>query len=218
MIVTWDLGPPQGAEVAPMLAPALQSGMDLVEQKWGDLCREIGARHQLPDGWLQAMIWRESAGNERAYRVEKRPDGTPIVINGRTLTGVGLMQITSPALKRNRTDAELFNPALNIELGAAYLSEIASRPDVKGDFPRASAVFNAGSLRDSSKNRWGLVMTSGHVDAEVSAYNYWLSRRMSDEQRAAAMAAAVQFSELDLLPDEGSVWAEMADNTTDPAA
>jgi soluble lytic murein transglycosylase-like protein len=210
MILVWDLGPPLGAEVAPMLSPSLQSGMDLVETKWGDLCREIGARHQLPDGWLQAMIWRESAGNPRAFRQEKNADGTNRMVNGRSLTGVGLMQITSPALKGRRTDAELFDPGINIELGAGYISSLASRPDTKGadgkpDFARISAAFNAGSVRDSSRNRWGFVQTTGHVDAEVSAYNYWLTTKMNDANKAAAMAIAAQFSLIDLLPDMGAV-------------
>ena len=218
MILTWDLGPPLGAEVAPMLAGPIRSGMDLVEQRWGDMCREIGSRHQLPDGWLQAMIWRESAGNPRAFRIEKDKFGTPIVVNGRALTGVGLMQITSSALKGRRTDAELFDPGINIELGARYIAELASRPDTKGDFPRVCAAFNAGSARDSSRNRWGLVQTAGHVDAEVAAYNYWLSRQMSDVQRAAAEAMAHQFSAFDLSPTLGSVADEMADDDTDPAA
>ena len=219
MVVTWDLGPPPGAEVAPMLSPSLRSGMDLVEQKWGALCREIGARHQLPDGWLQAMIWRESAGNARAFRQEKDKNGVPIRdASGKLLTGVGLMQITSPALKRNRTDAELFEPGLNIELGARYVAELAARPDVKGDFPRVAAAFNAGSVRDSSRNRWGMVMTTGHVDAEVAAFNYWLASRMSDAQRTAAMAVAAQFDEAALLPDLDSVADEMKDDDSEPSA
>lgn len=216
MIVTWDL--PNGAEVVPMLSDAEKASMDRVEEKWGDLCRESSARHQLPDGWLQAMIKRESNGNERAFRQEKDKNGQPIRdASGRLLTGVGLLQITSPALKKNRTDTELFAPALNIELGAGYVAYLASRPDTKGsdgkpDFARIAAAFNAGSVRDSSRNRWGMVQTNGHVDAEVAAYNYWIARKMSDAQRAAAFAVAHEFSETDLLPDLDSVASEVNDD------
>jgi soluble lytic murein transglycosylase-like protein len=225
MILTWDLGPPPSSEVAPMLAEQLRSGMDRVEAQWGDLCREIGSRHQLPDGWLQAMIWRESGGNARAFRQEKDRFGVPIRdAFGRLLTGVGLMQITSPAIKKNRTDAELFNPPLNVELGATYVSYLASRPDVRGtdgkpDFARISAAFNAGSVRDSGQNRWGMVQTSGHVDAEVAAFNYWLSRRMSDAQREAALAIAVQFTPTDLQETLESDRVTLADaEDGEPAA
>lgn len=223
MIVVWDLGPPTGAEVAPMLSEVLRSGLDKVEERWGDLCREIGGRHQLPDGWLQAMIWRESAGNPRAFRQERNQDGTARYVAGRLLTGVGLMQITSPALKKSRTDTELFDPALNIELGARYVAELASRPDCRGkdgvpDFARIAAAFNAGSVRDSSRNRWGMVQTTGHVDAEVAAYNYWLARRMQETQREAALAIAHQFGPLELAPHLGSIAFELEDDDTAPDA
>lgn len=198
MIVTWDL--PNGAECAPMPAEAQHAAMDAVEARWGALCRESGERHQLPDGWLQAMIWRESLGNPKAFRQERHKDGTPIVSpNGRPLTGVGLMQITSPALKGQRTDAELMSPALNIEIGAKYLAEIAARPDVKGDFARASATFNAGSVQPSKDNPWGMRSTGNHVQAEVCAYNYFVSLKLADEQRTAALAVAVQFDLRDTL-------------------
>lgn len=200
MIVTWDL--PNGAECVPMLTRDLQAGMDAVEARWGALCLEVAARHQLPNGWLQAMIWRESGGNPRAFRQERNPDGTPIISpNGRPLTGVGLLQITSPALKGGRTDEELFSPALNVELGARYVAELSGRPDIKGDFPRVSAAFNAGSVRASQRNPWGMVMTTGHVQAEVCAYNYWLSKRMADESREAALAFAKNFGPLELRDD-----------------
>lgn len=201
LIVTWDL--PNGAEHAPMLASELQSGFLKVEAQWADLCREIGNRHQLPEGWLLAMIWRESGGNPRAFRQETDKEGNPVYVNGRALTGVGLMQITSPALKKNRTDTELFDPGINIECGARYLSEIAARPDVKGDFPRAAAAYNAGSVRASTMNEWGMVMTRGHVSAEVAAYNFFLSTKMKDEERAAALAFAKQFTLFDLIPSRG---------------
>lgn len=207
VILTWDL--PNGAEHAPMLSPELQGGLIKVEAQWGDLCREIGGRHQLPDGWLQAMIWRESGGNPRAFRQETDKEGNPLHDpSGRAVTGVGLLQITSPALKKNRTDAELFDPGINIELGAGYVSYLAGRPDTKGpdglpDFCRIAAAFNAGSVRASTMNEWGMVMTRGHVSAEVAAYNFWLTLKMSEEQKAAALAFAKNFSVLDLIPARG---------------
>lgn len=200
MIVVWDL-PPNGAEVAPMLDATQWNGIKAVEARWGELCREIGSRHQLPDGWLQAMIWRESGGNPRAFRQETDKFGNPLYVGGRALTGIGLMQITHPSLKRGRTDTELFDPGINIETGARYLAEIAARPDVKGDFPRAAACFNAGSVRGSTANRWGMHSTGSHIDQEVRALNTWIYSRLKGEQFYAAQALAKQFSTLELLGD-----------------
>jgi hypothetical protein len=207
MIVVWDLGPPRGEEVAPMLDATQWTGVRAVEERWGELCREIGSRHQLPDGWLQAMIWRESGGNPRAYRVERDKNGQAIMVNGRALTGVGLLQITSPALKRNRTDTELFDPGINIELGARYISELASRLDCKGadgrpDFARIAASFNAGSVRPSTANRFGMHSTGSHIDQEVRALNVWIYQKLEGEKFFAAQALAKQFSTAELLGED----------------
>lgn len=41
MWVVWDL--PHGVEYAPQLSYELAKGVDRVEERWGELCREIGA-------------------------------------------------------------------------------------------------------------------------------------------------------------------------------
>lgn len=218
LIVTWDL--PNGAEVVPMLDATQWNGIKAVEEKWGELCREIGGRHQLPDGWCQAMIWRESGGDPRAYRIEKDKNGQPIHDDtGRLLTGVGLMQITNPAIKKNRTDAEVFNPPVNIELGAGYISYIASRPDVrdpdgKPDFARIAAAFNHGHVEASTANRWGMVATGSHIDQEVRALNTWIYLQLEGQKFFAAQALAKEFSLPELLDPD--VPAGLRDEPTDP--
>jgi len=211
MIVTWDL--PNGAEHVPMLATELREGLDRVEQQWGELCRDVAIRHEIPEGWLQSMIWRESGGNPKALRHETDKEGKQIVVKGRPLTGVGLMQITSNALKKAWTDAELMGPKLNVEIGATYVANLASRVETQGadgkpDFARIAAAFNAGSVRPSTMNEWGMVMTRGHVSAEVAAYNYWLSTRMAEEQKVAALAMTKQFTLFELIPTEGPIASE----------
>ncbi len=192
MFVVWDL--PSGPEAVPMLEAAQWKAVGEVERKWGDLCREIGGRHQLPDGWLQAMIWRESGGNPNA----RNPEGTADPAND----GIGLLQITSKALKGGRTDVELFSPRTNIEIGARYISWLASLPGIKGDFPRIAAAFNAGSVQPSKQNRWGMVSTGSHVDQEVRALNTWIYLKLEGEKFFAAQALAKQFSTTELLgPD-----------------
>lgn len=189
-IVIWDL--PHGAEYAPQLSFERAKSLARVEEKWGPLCREIGAKFLLPDGWLQAMILRESGGNEKARNQERTPD------NPRD-DGIGLMQITSQGLKGKHTDAELFDPRLNITIGAKYISWLSALGSVRGDFPRVCAAFNAGSVKDSSKNRWGMVQTDGHCDDEVAAYNTFLFQKAEALRRAAEIAVSHQLSTQELL-------------------
>lgn len=188
-----------------------------VEAKYGDLCREIGGKHQLPDGLLQAMIVREAGLKERAFRREpKRRDE----VEG--WTGIGPLQITHPSLKKRHkvqvgtveiegktvplwrweggySDEELYDPALNIELGARYASELAGRPDVKGDLPKIFAAFNAGSIRDTSTNPFGMVSTGNHIEFEVRAFNTWVYLQLEGERQDAAKAFAMNFR---LLADD----------------
>lgn len=154
--------PPAFVEYTPSLSEAGSRKVSEIERDWGALCREKGDPLGVPDGWLQAMIYRESGGNKKAFR--KEPNGW---------TGVGLLQITSPALKRGRPDAEIFIPAVNIEIGAAYVAYQIKR--YGKDFPKVAAAFNAGSVRDTDSNAWGMVHTAGHVMAEVQALNAWKS-------------------------------------------
>lgn len=195
----WDL--PNGAEHAPMLEPGSPQAriVDAVEEQWGDLCRAIGGRNGIPDGWLQAMIYRESGGNQYARNQEGTP-GYPAD------DGIGLMQITSPALKGHMADEELFKPVINIGIGARYAADLGHR--YGWDFPRVAAAFNAGSVQPSSKNRWGMVQTTGHVDAEVLALNYWTYRKLDEERRAAALAVAKQFTTWELLEGKQDPEAE----------
>ena len=179
MILIQDL--PGGPERAPFLAPSEAKIMDTVEERWGHLCRLIGEAYGVPDGWLQATIYQESHGNPSARNTE----GTP---KDPMDDGIGLMQITHPSLKGRRrvsidgkamwigglSDAELFVPSKNVEIGAKYLSEQYKR--YGNDFPRVAAAFNAGSARPSDLNPWNLYSTGSHVSSEVAALNYWITK------------------------------------------
>lgn len=174
-----------------------------IEADWGDTCRQVGGPLGIPDGWLQAMIYRESGGNRRAFR--KEPNGW---------TGVGLLQITHPALKAGRTDAEVFIPTVNLGIGARYLQGLITK--YGHDFPKVSAAYNAGSVRDSEKNPWGMVMTDGHVTAEVAALNSWLLYRrakMQTEREEAVTPPAVALIDLTEFAREQD---ELARQDTEP--
>lgn len=179
---------PDAAEVAPSLGPVLAPSMERVIARWEMLCNDTGDRFGVSRGWLLAMVWRESGGNPRAFN----PDG-----------GRGLLQITSAALKAGRTDEQLFDPGTNVGIGARYVADLMRR--YGRDFPRVAAAFNAGSVRESERNPWGMVQTTGHVSAEVAALNYYLMR---DEKLAAERAAAYRFSFLDLVPNHSAIEPE----------
>lgn len=162
-------------ERAPVLDFAGSLKMAAIERDWGSLCRETGQEYQVPDGWLQAMIYRESGGDRSAYRVERDRQGKPISVAGRLLTGIGLMQITHPALKRGLTDAEVFVPSVNLKIAANYISNLIER--YGKDFPKIAAAYNSGSVKESDQNPWGMHSTGAHITVEVQALNTWIKQR-----------------------------------------
>lgn len=173
-----------GDKLLTLPAPG-DSALARIEAEWGDICARCAKRYVFRNGWLQAMIYRESVGKERAYRQERMQDGTAIVRNGRPLTGIGLLQITDPGLKGGYTDEELYDPHLNIDIGAHYVRSLFTR--YGDDFPRISAAFNAGSARKGPEP-WGLFATAGHVDAEVRALNTWCSLPLSESDKAEVLS------------------------------
>jgi hypothetical protein len=166
-----------------------------VDRTWGATVVPIAERHGLRAEGILAQIVQESRGNPRAFRQE--PNGW---------TGIGLMQITHPSLKRGHTDAELYDPALNLEIGTRYTASLARQYhtlDGLPDWPRVFAAFNAGSPRADPKSPWNLFCYGNHVDAEVAFYNTLLLSRLSDVQTSAIEAVEHQFdlvATLDLSP------------------
>lgn len=193
--------PPAIVERAPMLAVELRAGFDLSRERWGALCDAAAARWAIPHGWLDAHIWRESGGNPRAFRQERRLDGSPIFdAHGRPLTGVGLMQPTHPSVKGGLTDEQLFDPSTNIEVGARYMASLIKK--YGSDFPTVSAAYNAGSPRPDPSNPWNMHQTAGHVSSEVSALNYLIAREKTIHEHEFAYLASVASSQfIDLRPD-----------------
>ena len=173
--------------------PGFQSTID----RWEPLCKSVSFTFGIPPGWLLAMVWRESAGNPRAFRQERDADGKPRIVKGRLLTGIGLLQITHPDLKRGLSDEALYDPETNLLCGARYIADLMMQHG--RDFAKISAAFNAGGVYPSDRNPWNLKQTDGHVTAEVSALNFYL---LQSQRKAAELAAAYQFTELELLGDD----------------
>lgn len=170
-----------GTDFIPTLTGAQAQSMDDVWQEWGPLVTDVGTSFLVQPEWVAAMVWQESKGNRRALRQE--PNGW---------TGVGLLQITHPALKGKLLDVELMEPRVNLCVGVAYMRRLMMLiPEC--DFPMLAAAFNAGSVRKTDANEWGMVCTRGHIDGEVAALNYLLM----SQQAAAREAMSVHF---DLMP------------------
>ncbi len=113
--------------ITPLLGSANQ---DVPYQR----CFELAARlHDVP---LELLIG--VARTESNYDPDARSDAN----------AHGIMQIQWPGTARHlgvRRPAELYNPCLNIALGARYLRELLDRND--GDVERALASYNYGPTR-----------------------------------------------------------------------
>ncbi len=155
-----------GIEWMPYPGPEVKARLEAIIARRSDMFREIGGRHGVHWAVLVAMDWRESNDNPGAVNQEdpKNPNDN----------GIGLFQITSRSLKGDHTDEQLKDPQLNTEIAAVYIARL--QKTYAGDFVRVSCAFNAGSCRPDPSNKWNLHVTPGHIDAEVMALNYVLSR------------------------------------------
>lgn len=116
-----------------------------------DLITGASVKYSIPESWIRAVIDVESAWNPNAYRYVSEKDRS-----------WGLMQLTLPTArglgwKGSNTD-DLFDPALNIELGTKLLAE--NRRRFGDDFRRIYSAYNSGS-----PDLW---QTSNEVAAHVS--------------------------------------------------
>lgn len=182
-----------GDEFIPTLTGKYAETMRAGMERWTETVQKVADKFGLPVRWPMAMVYQESSFYPRAFRQERQPDGTPIMLMGRLLTGIGLLQITHPTLKMGHTDEELYDPELNLSIGCRYMAHLAEKPEVNRDFPKLSACYNAGSVRKSDKNEWGMVCYGSHIDSEVSAQNFFVLENMSDVDKAAKFAVAQQF-------------------------
>jgi len=166
-----------------------------VDRTWREMATPIAERHGLQVEGILAQVVQESRGNPRAFRQE--PNGW---------TGIGLMQITHPSLKAGHSDEQLYDPALNLEIGTKHTASLARQYhtlDGLPDWPRVFAAFNAGSPRPNPKSPWNLYCYGNHVDAEAAFYNTIILSRIAETQELAQQAVELQFdlvSMLDLSP------------------
>jgi hypothetical protein len=170
--------------------PVLSSARDTARcdagiARWSDAFRVwgLGVRWE----WLIAMAYQESGFNPNAIN--------PEVKAGPEDDGIGLFQITHPSLKGRKqtrrpdgstywsggyTDEQLKDPQLNTTIAARHILDLVKR--YGNNFPKISAAFNAGSVRPSDKNPWGMHCTGNHITYEVAALNYTILRGTEQPQ------------------------------------
>ncbi len=133
-------------------------------QHFGPAMQAAAREFGVPVELLLAIACTESGGRPNAIREEAgftSDAATPHRVSP------GLMQtLISTARAALRDDsldrARLLDAATSLRAGAAYLrgQAIAGRNPTGFDPPLAGAAYNAGSLRASTGNAWGLVQTT----------------------------------------------------------
>lgn len=91
------------------------------------------------------------------------------------------------------------DPDFSFLVGAKYIASSYQRKQHGQDPPKIAAAYNAGSIRQSSANRWHMVVTGNHIDRFVGAYNAY--RNWENTAGAANLVA-----ENDLAGQAESIW------------
>jgi soluble lytic murein transglycosylase len=130
--------------------------------RYDTLLLRVGRTHGVDPSLLSAVIWKESRFDASAVGTKEE---------------VGLMQLTEGAAtewalaerkaKPSRTD--LFDPALNVEVGAWYLARAIRRwtPRVDDPLPYALAEYNAGR---TAAERWAVTAPTAAEFTERITY------------------------------------------------
>lgn len=136
-----------------------------------ELAKAKAAAHGCPLSWVLAVIYAESGGNPTA----------------RNACCAGLMALSLVVYKI--TEAEAFEPAINVELGAKTLGDYRKKGH---ELPEVASMYNAGPSKlggpkASSKSPWGMVENmpavpwTGYIEKVVRASNYWRAKELGAE-------------------------------------
>ncbi len=181
--VTWCLAP-QGVMIDGVL-PRTAGAPSTAARTWSThraAFEKCAAAYGVPVELLVATACTESGGRAETVRLEpgyQSDDATP----GRV--SPGLMQtLISTARGATGDDsldrAALLDPETSVRAGACYIKQqaVSGRLPTNFDAPLVAAAYNAGALRGTGNNRWGLVQTERdarlhvfHADAFVEYFN-----------------------------------------------
>ena len=144
--------------------PLMRGGLPDKVWQWAELAGQKGEKFNVPVHWILGHIYAESGGNPNALNTSDRPHGA------------GLMQITHPSLRGGRTDAQLMDPDLSVDIGAGLLGRLkSSGAEDARDLPSVASRYNAGTAKSGKPHRgpepWGMRATGNHIDRVVAASN-----------------------------------------------
>lgn len=143
-------------------------------------------KYGVPVPAIIATISTESSGNPGAYRYEpsfydryikdkdRWKDNPFYKFPKRISASYGLMQImytTAYSAGFRGKPEDLYDPAANIEIGTAYIASPFQRENHGWDPPKIACAYNAGSVRPTKKNAWGIFYHPGHLDRWIPSYN-----------------------------------------------
>lgn len=133
-----------------------------------------------------ATISTESSGNPKAYRYEPAFytryiqnkaawKNNPYYASPKRISAsYGLMQImytTAYSVGFQGKPEDLYDPQQNLEVGCAYIASAYQVKQHRWDPPKIACAYNAGSVRPTTENAWGMYCHSGHLDRWIPAYN-----------------------------------------------
>ncbi len=143
-------------------------------------------KHGVPIPAIIATISTESSGNPKAYRYEpdfydryiknkNRWKDNPFYESPKRISAsYGLMQImytTAYSVGFRGNPEDLHDPETNIDVGSAYIASPFQKKNHGWDPPKIACAYNAGSVRPTKKNEWGMFYHPGHLDRWIPAYN-----------------------------------------------
>lgn len=144
--------------------PALQAMM----RDWGSQIDDVGVEFRIPSKEIGAIMWSESGGNKRAVS---------------SAGARGAMQVMPFNFPAGTSDAQMFDPRLNLRAGAKLLAAARNRgQDIvqmaswynaggKDGIPWTNDAWIAAGRKPEQASRWGYASQPGYIDSVVAAFN-----------------------------------------------
>lgn len=156
-------------------------------RKYEPMITAASKKYGAPIPAIIATISTESSGNPKAYRYEplfytryikdqKEWKESPYHDYPRRIAAsYGLVQIMyttayNSAGFRGKPE-DLYDPAANINAGVAYIASAYQVKQHGWDPPKIACAYNAGSVRATKANDWGMYHHPDHLERWIPAYN-----------------------------------------------
>ncbi|MCP4401011.1 MAG: transglycosylase SLT domain-containing protein [bacterium] len=155
-------------------------------QKYQEAISTASKKYSVPISVIIATISTESSGDAKAYRHEAafyrryiknkiQWKNNPYHNSPRRISSsYGLMQImytTAYSVGFRGEPEDLYDSMVSVDAGAAYIASAFQVKQHGWDPPKIGCAYNAGSVRPTAKNLWGMHYHPGHLDRWIPAYN-----------------------------------------------